>query len=246
MKCVPRWHAPTKFESMNNLALLHRALIDALLQNRPHAIDQPVTVAEIYQDLIPYRNVRSTLGFALNADYEHALLQLLAGQDGYVTIEPPEAREALRAELQSSNPNVGMFRNYAACDVIVTIPTEAHERAQSPNGSLHNDVVAQSDWLQQHALEQTAPAESAANGGAAQKPEPRPHPAAAAKPVAPPQASAAAPSTCAKCSMPLPTGRAARFCPYCGYDQTKRVCRSCKEPLEKDWQFCVSCGTPTE
>src|SRR5688572_17599326 len=108
---------------------LHRALVEAMVQNRPHALDQPITVAEIYQDLVPYRSVRSTIGFAMNADYEFALLQLLAGVGDLAQIEPAEIREELRLELTSSNPNVGMFREYAACDVIVSIPSERSQQA---------------------------------------------------------------------------------------------------------------------
>src|SRR6185369_10295323 len=134
---------------MNDLVVrLHRSLIEAL-QQRSTRLDQPVTVAEIYQDLIPYRLVRS-FGFALNADYEFALLQMLAGEGNLARIEPPEVREELRLELLSPNPNVGMFRQYAACDVFVsgnegaeaTRPQEARKQdgaAQRPN--------VPSDWL---------------------------------------------------------------------------------------------------
>ncbi|HSL69951.1 MAG TPA: hypothetical protein VK864_06890, partial [Longimicrobiales bacterium] len=104
---------------MNDLvARLHEGLVEAL-RRRQQSLAQPVTVAEIYQDLIPYRLVRSEFGFALNADYEHALLQLLAGEGDYVRIEPPEARAELRRELNTPNPNVAMIRHYAACDVFV-------------------------------------------------------------------------------------------------------------------------------
>lgn len=108
----------------SSAARLHRALIGAMLRHRPNTLTSPVTVAEIYQDLVPYRSVRSSLGFALNADYEHALLQLLAGVEGLARIEPAEVREALRLELESSNPNVGMFRGYAACDVWIVPPDD--------------------------------------------------------------------------------------------------------------------------
>ena len=112
---------------MTPVERLHQALVDALIQGRPHALDQPVTVAEIYQDLVPYRNVRSDLGFALNADYEHALMHLLAGEEGLARIEPVEAREQLRLELESQNPDVGLFREFAACDVFVTTVRNRYE-----------------------------------------------------------------------------------------------------------------------
>ena len=65
---------------MDRLRSIHETLADAL-RRRPQAFDAPVTVAEIYQDLVPYRAVRSALGFDMNADYEHTLLRLLAGEE---------------------------------------------------------------------------------------------------------------------------------------------------------------------
>jgi hypothetical protein len=99
---------------------LHSLLAQALQRSRPQPFDSPVTVAEIYQDLVPYRNVRPALGFQMNADYEHTLLRLLAGEGGRARLEPAEARHELRAELDTPNPNVGLFRKFAACDVWVT------------------------------------------------------------------------------------------------------------------------------
>lgn len=93
------------------------ALADALRRTRPDPFGSPVTVAEIYQDLIPYRSVRTVLGFQMNADYEHTLLRLLAGENELTRLEPPEAREELQSELEMPNPNVGLFRKFAACDV---------------------------------------------------------------------------------------------------------------------------------
>lgn len=99
---------------------LHGLLAQALLRSRPRPFDSPVTVAEIYQDLVPYRDVRTALGFQMNADYEHTLLRLLAGEGELARLEPAEARDELRGELDTPNPNVGLFRKFAGCDVWVT------------------------------------------------------------------------------------------------------------------------------
>jgi hypothetical protein len=99
---------------------LHGLLAEALRRSRTEPFVAPVTVAEIYQDLVPYRAVRSSLGFHMNADYEHTLLRLLAGEGDRVRLDPPEARDELRSELDTPNPNVGLFRKFAACDVWVT------------------------------------------------------------------------------------------------------------------------------
>ncbi|MCI0435751.1 MAG: zinc ribbon domain-containing protein [Gemmatimonadetes bacterium] len=99
---------------------VHACLADAMRRTRLDPFGTPVTVAEIYQDLVPYRRIRSAVGFQMNADYEHTLLRLLSGEGGYARLEPSEARDELRAELESPNPNVGLFRKYAACDVWIT------------------------------------------------------------------------------------------------------------------------------
>jgi hypothetical protein len=93
------------------------ALADAMRRTRKDPFGAPVTVAEIYQDLVPYRSVRTALGFQMNADYEHTVLRLLAGEREMAKLEPEEAREELRSELEMPNPNVGLFRKFAACDV---------------------------------------------------------------------------------------------------------------------------------
>lgn len=99
------------------LQRLHRALVDALRERDPAALQHPFTVAEIYQDLIPYRTHRDRLEVEMNGDYEHLLLRLLAGEGELVVLESEPARRDLREELQEPNPNTGLFREYAGVDV---------------------------------------------------------------------------------------------------------------------------------
>lgn len=112
-------HEPENSEPVDRLYV---RLAAALRQSRPNPFGAPVTVAEIYQELVPYRLVRTDAGFDMNADYEHALLRLLAGEGEGVRLEPTAARDAIRQELRSTNPNVGMYREYAGCDVWVSEP----------------------------------------------------------------------------------------------------------------------------
>ncbi|MGD8277481.1 MAG: hypothetical protein PVH00_05615 [Gemmatimonadota bacterium] len=123
---------------------LHGLLSHALQQNRPRPFDSPVTVAEIYQDLVPYRSVRTALGFQMNADYEHTLLRLLAGENGLARLEPAEARDELQSELDTPNPNVGLFRKFAACDVWVTPgePIEVHPPAVNAPAEVQAPIEA--------------------------------------------------------------------------------------------------------
>lgn len=225
---------------MDTVAALHRALVESLIQLRPNALTQPVTVAEIYQDLIPYRSVKGPLGFALNADYEHALLHLLAGDDGYARIEPEEVRETLSRELKSPNPDVGLFRDYASCDVFVTVPEDARdgtyrapERTPEPEAPARSAAKPVESWEAVVSGATRIDAADAVRGFAARTP---PEPPAAPK-------SATAMQSCVSCAKPLPAGKNVRFCPHCGADQTQRLCKTCKEPLEKDWKFCIACGS---
>jgi hypothetical protein len=71
-------------------------------------------------------------------------------------------------------------------------------------------------------------------------------PAATAAPKAGAQAAKPEAARCAFCDSQLPQQRPARFCPYCGADQTTRPCPSCGEPVEPGWAFCITCGATAQ
>jgi hypothetical protein len=60
------------------------------------------------------------------------------------------------------------------------------------------------------------------------------------------QAAKSEAAHCTFCEAQLPMQRQARFCPYCGADQTTRPCRACGEPLESGWVFCIACGASAQ
>ncbi|MBI4543802.1 MAG: zinc ribbon domain-containing protein [Gemmatimonadetes bacterium] len=163
-------------------------------RTRPDALDQSITVAEIYQDLVPYRRVRSTLGVELNADYEHAVMRLLAGEGGLVRLEPTEVQQQLRRELGSPNPNVGLFRQFAACDAWVTIPPAEPPRKEAVPAE---PVPASASAAAAAAPAPAAPPAAPAKAGAAPSP---PAPRRAAVPPSAAPARKAAPPVAA----PLP------------------------------------------
>src|SRR5688572_21791838 len=121
---------------------LYQRLAEALQRSRQDAFTGPVTVAEIYQELVPYRVVRGEVGFDMNADYEHALLRLLAGEGDMARLEPAHAREQITKELRSSNPNVSIYREYAGCDVFVNQPEPGRFETA---GSMMDDVLSDDD-----------------------------------------------------------------------------------------------------
>ena len=99
------------------LERFHRALIEEIQTQRPEYLTGPFTVAEIYQNLVPYGSHRDRIGVEMNGDYEDALLRLLAGEGGFLILESEPALRDLRAEIETSNPNTGLYREFAAVDV---------------------------------------------------------------------------------------------------------------------------------
>ncbi|KPJ84427.1 MAG: hypothetical protein AMS19_00745 [Gemmatimonas sp. SG8_23] len=99
------------------LERFHRALIEEIQTRRPEYLTSPFTVAEIYQNLVPYRTHRDRIGIEMNGDYEDALIRLLAGEGGYLILDSEPALRAIRSELETSNPNTAIYREYAAVDV---------------------------------------------------------------------------------------------------------------------------------
>ncbi len=127
----------------------HQILLQEISEFRPEYLTQPFTVAEIYQNLVPYRSHRDLIGVEMNGDYEDALLRLLAGEGDYLLLDSEVARSEIREELQSPNPNTGLFRDFAAADVRLNpdrILTGAGEASgESPDEALEEDAAASPD-----------------------------------------------------------------------------------------------------
>ena len=218
----------------NNVERLHRALVDAIRTSRGEDFAHPITVSEIYQKLLPYRAARAAVGFEMNADYEYALLRLLAGEGDLARLEPIEVQESLRAELESPNPNVSLFRDYANCDVWLT----PREEDDDDDVDIHIEHAPRNGTRFVPVDDDDDDEEIFTEDELAIEPEDdeEPH---AAQAVPMPQTSK---HQCSFCGGDLPVGRLVNFCPYCGNDLTRRPCASCGEILDPMWRFCISCG----
>lgn len=230
---------------------LYRCLAEEL-RARGHSGDDPLTVSDIYEDLVPYQAVRSALGVELKADYEHALLRLLAGERDLLRLEPDEARDELRREAEAPYPFVGLFRNFATSTVHVTHPAEASgsEDGHGPraNESVRTPAPLRGDppaGIVPIAAEgDERPLRVGRRGG--------PVPARSPAPVHilrdaeadsdPVERLTHAGADCVFCEDHLPAGRRVRFCPHCGGDQRLRPCPRCEAVLERGWRYCISCG----
>ena len=93
------------------------ALVEQISATRPEYLTGPFAIAEIYQDLVPYRSHRNLIGVEMNGDYEDALFRLLSGEGDYLVLDSEVARREIQAELARPNPNTGLYRDFAAVDV---------------------------------------------------------------------------------------------------------------------------------
>lgn len=230
---------------------LHRVLVEEIRDQRPELLDSSFTVAEIYQSLVPYRSHRDRIGAEMNADYEDALLRLLAGEGEYVTLESSAARRQIREELESINPDTSVYRDFAAVEVRLNperLPgaaparkgdsgSEADEGGEAASGP--RDEVRPGagdrmlDWEFDEAGEpQASNAPEPAGGDAEGQPE------GAAAPARPGSLE----GTCHWCRGELPEREDLRFCPHCGSSVERVPCPECGAELEVDWHFCVACG----
>jgi hypothetical protein len=214
---------------------LFRAVVTTLAEHDPGRLTAPLQVAELYQQIVPYRTYRARLGFDTHQDYEGAMLGLLAGIGGYADLEPVEARDTLAAEAASPNPDPGLVRDFAGARLVLNA-----RRAREVLGS-------QSSFAPPSLSPPSPPAP-------AESPSPEPVPTAApfmleaderaqGAPATPPgDAAARTAATCPQCSRSLPTDRAVVFCPYCGTIVGAIVCARCGDELKPDWRFCPRCG----
>jgi hypothetical protein len=206
------------------LARFHGTLVEEIVHHHPEYLNTPFTVAEIYQNLVPYRTHRDRIGIEMNGDYEHALLRLLAGEGDYLVIESEPALRALRDEMKASNPNTGIYREFAAVDV------RLNPARLSPGGpTVGGPPAALGEEGAPMDMSDAAPDEAPT----AHHDAPTTHEGAEATTGL---------STCQWCRADLPARPRLNYCPFCGMDVHVRPCPGCGEELEPGWRFCVSCG----
>jgi hypothetical protein len=212
----------------------HRVLVDEIRSQRPEYLTGPFTVAEIYQNLVPYSSHRDQIGVEMNGDYEDALLRLLAGEGGFLVLESEPALRDLQAELVASNPNTGLYRDFAAVDVRLNqafidlsaedVDYEPPEDRAPPSHERFDSVESLSDGAVREQLGIVPPGVDIMQGeGQAE--------------------SEASGESCRWCRAELPLRSTLNYCPFCGTDTRVVPCPGCGEELEPEWRFCISCGS---
>ncbi|HSR41299.1 MAG TPA: zinc ribbon domain-containing protein [Longimicrobiales bacterium] len=222
----------------------HAVLVNEIRAQRPELLTAPFTVAEIYQELVPYRTHRDRLGVEMNGDYEHALIRLLAGEGDYLVLEADTARQDLRRELKSPNPNTGLFRDYAAADVRLNperVPGLAQDAVEVDSlAPVEVEAVEVEEEVTEERMPEPGPADDDPQPAAAAAPEERMAPEPA-RPVVP-ETEETEGEACKWCRATLPNRENLNYCPFCGTDVNVVPCPSCGEALEPEWRFCIACG----
>jgi hypothetical protein len=219
---------------MDELDRLFRYLVNHLAASAPEKLKSPFQISELYQTLIPYRRHRSELKFEAIEDYEMALLRLLAGERGYVAVDPVDAQEAIAAEAESVNPDTGTFRQFAAASVSLKKGAVAQvldqQAAYAPPGYTTPEQEMLEE-LEEPETEEVPPIPTLPETRQATAAEPQPH-----------LVFETVEAACPHCHTDLPAGRTVIYCPSCGRQVQVAKCPSCGDPLEPGWRFCVTCG----
>lgn len=222
----------------DDVARLFRGLVEVLARHDPTRLRAGFEVAELYQQILPYRKYRNQLDFATNQDYEGAVLGLLAGLGGYAAMEPVEAQETLAAEAASPNPDPTLFHEFAGArvrlnaarvdQILAGEASYAPPKPPPPPAPMPPPPIAT-----------PAPQPPAPRGPVFElAPEPEPEPA----PARPPSGRSPGGPVCAACAAALPADRPVVFCPFCGTAVGAGGCARCGDELLAEWQFCPRCG----
>ncbi|MBM3900182.1 MAG: zinc ribbon domain-containing protein, partial [Gemmatimonadetes bacterium] len=202
--------------------------------------------------------VRPTRIAELLDDYRQLMMRLVAGERNLVEADP-EVRAACRAALASRHPDLSLLETHG--DRLVTLVTAAITKRPTVPNVMDPDPAPHP--LEPPSVPPARPSAPTVRG----RPIPAVRPSklswflggtvpviatrSAAVPRRPSSPVQRTPIVrtdeevaCHHCTHPLPEGRAARFCPWCGQHLLAH-CRMCHESIEASWIFCITCGHPT-
>ena len=217
-------------KGMDAVERMYRHLVRTVRSRFPQYLTESFTVAELYQTVLPYRLHRRELGLETNEDYEITLTELLSGAREYLIVDD-QMRDALRAELATTNPDPTAFKQFATSTVALS-PAALRALEAGP---------AAPTTPQRATLLPTPSARATSPISSASVDVPRP---VTRTPTGPRAVVPKAGERCTACNEELPAGRPITFCPHCGNDLTTLNCPACGSELEVGWKFCPTCGRP--
>jgi len=246
-------------ETEQVLSRFYGALVDEIRAQRPDYLTGPFTVAEIYQNLVPYGVHRDRIGVEMNGDYEDALLRLLAGKGSYLILESDTALRNLREELELPNPNTGLYREYAAVEVRLNADrldgqaAEFSEVGMTDSGSLEPESVVGIGIFTatgSEVAEEETGSDPESDGEPGRTSEADRAPVSSSAPLDESESASGLEgeplTACRWCRADLPPRDTLNFCPFCGTDINIVPCSQCGEELEPEWRFCAACGAEAQ
>ena len=243
---------------MDDLDRLYIELVGALRRRGPAALDEPQTIAELREEVIPYRKVRNPVGFRSHDEYETAFSRLVAGERSYL-LGDPVVQDELRQALTDVLPDIRRHRKHEKARVSLnpaTIPppgdiryappelrdsvdwTRAPDEPDAEEAGAEGDAEAYAADLEiaesavdpdQPAVAEAADMEAADDGAAGEEPD-----------AGVPSGDADL-ARCPACGRRPPED--AGFCPFCGRRLRSESCGECGTELQPEWRFCPECGT---
>ena len=142
-------------------------LVRTLSAGRPDQLSAAFTVSEIVHALVPYRTYRGELGVETIQDYEHAVLELLAGERGLLVVDA-DTVVAIRKELASPDPDTAMLHRMQHVEArlgAVRMPIFVDVQ---PAGAERDDDAVRKDAAVEHALSAHAVSEEAVRDSVSQ------------------------------------------------------------------------------
>jgi hypothetical protein len=238
------------------LDALFRRLV--LAAQEAGAVARPLDVAEVLDTFVPYRAARRDGLLDTNDDYLHCMMQLLAGERGYIFADDL-LQDDLKNELAGVNPDLGVLTSYRTAKV--RIASTAAQRVLAGDTTIDLRPETPAAAAPASSAAPVAPvATTRASVPAAIPTAPRgvspltDVPGAPSMAAAPVEPKVAVPTSaafafaeagtldCPYCSQALPTAHTLKYCPHCGLNLRIRRCPGCSAEMEAEWKFCVTCG----
>jgi Double zinc ribbon len=226
----------------DELDRLFECLVETLARDSRIAV--PFPAADLYERLVPYRSNRSRLGVATHQDYEMTVLRLLAGERGFVQLEPTDVREGMQREVTAANPDPAFFRNFP--DAQIMINRFAAERVLRGGAKAFAPPEPEATTAEEVEEEEEPASWTSEN----------PIPPEGLRPAISPDAGPtfeladvediSSPHHCPYCGGSLPGNRKVNFCPHCGQPPLGELkCPACGSEVDVGWAYCIGCGRAT-
>jgi hypothetical protein len=239
---------------MTDLERLFRRLVDNLIAIDPARLHRPLTIGDLLGSVIPYRTTRRALAIDSAEDYDMLVMQLCAGEGGFVRMLSEDVAQVFRDQIGSANPDLDALREHKRAELVLQTEPLAHALGPGPDDAFAPPEAE--DFYEEPAPEAPLPPPPPRASGPIRRipfsaepaaPMVPPPPRITAEPerTPPPRLRMEDSTRCSFCGGKLPAGRTINFCPHCGQNQSMNKCPECQSELEIGWKHCINCGHHT-